>query len=688
MKPLDLKKGIKIYTWIIIALLAVLCIRLAIVQLFYNDIYQTQAKENSLRLVSIKPPRGEIYASQDEILAANELVYTLNFSPVGVQNQEEVITKLVEKVNKYYPNLSVESIIEKVEMQQIRLYESVVIMRDISWDLVVELEENRQDYPGVNISVEPLRYYPNGSTAGHLLGYIHSISPEEIQVAKEAGFNYTLNSLIGKSGVEKQYEEELRGIEGARRVEVDARNRPIRELITLEPKPGNNLYLTVDMNLQKVMEKSLNEVLENLQKGYPKAKVGSAVLLEVKTGKILAMASSPALNPDDWKGNISNELAAYYFPQVEQYDPLQPGAAMNRAIQNTYPPGSTYKPITGMAALERGGANPLAYEVNCQGKYWIAPYIRCTKVHGNVNYYSAMARSCNTYFQEMGRRATKDGLIHVSAEFGLGSKTGIDLPFERSGLLPTPEWKKEINAILTDRKYDNLRKKLEEKYEPLLVNSGNEQEKEELERLKKNEKSKLEAQYQIDYQFNTTWQPFDTFNMSIGQGASTYTVLQLANFTATIANGGDYMQPYIVERITSSTGKDLKTMQPVVTRKVDIKPESIAETRRAMHETTKPSGTAYHLFHHFPDNIQVGAKTGTSETGRIIDDAKKDFHGAFIAFAPVDDPQIAFAGVIEYGRSGGGSAGYIAQALFEQYFGVKDHLNQEDVETTEQLPSE
>lgn len=685
MNSVNLKKSVKIYSWLIIVLLTILCIRLAVVQLFHNETYQTQARENRLRLVSIKPPRGEIYASNGEVLAANQLVYTLTFSPVGVQNQEQVISSLVEVVNKYYPEITVESIEDKVAEQQFRLFESIVIIRDIPWDLVIEIEENRQKFPGVNINVEPLRYYPNNTLAGHVLGYIHSINAEELEGARVEGYNYTMNSLVGKSGIEKQYEKDLRGIEGARRVEVDAKNRPVKDLVTLEPQPGNNLHLTINLELQKIMENTLNEVLVNLQQQNPKAKVGSTVLINVKTGAILAMDSSPALNPDDWKGNISNELAAYYFPQSEGYDPLQPGAAMNRAIQTTYPPGSTFKPVTGMAVLEEAGIDPLNDYVNCQGKYWIAPYIRCTKVHGNVNYYSAMAGSCNTYFQEMGRRAGKDGLIHIAAEFGLGSKTGIDLPHERAGLLPTPEWKKEINAILTDRKYDNLRKNLEDKYESLIENAPSIEEKSKLERQKNNEKARLEAQYNIDYQFTTTWQPFDTFNMSIGQGSNDFSVLQLANFVAAIANGGNYMRPYLVDQITSPTGKILKTVKPEVIRRVDVKPETLAETKRAMHEVAKPGGTAYHLFYHFPENIQVAAKTGTAETGRVGDDPKRDFHGVFVAFAPVDDPEIAFAGIVEYGRSGGGSAGLVAKALFEHYFGIVNYLENEDVELSNNM---
>ncbi|NLB51548.1 MAG: penicillin-binding protein 2 [Syntrophomonadaceae bacterium] len=679
MKSDLIKKRLKYFAFVAIGLLAVLLIRLAVVQLFNNDIYQTQAKENSIRLVSIKAPRGEIYTNDGQVLAANELVYNLSLNPLGMKDEEEVIGRLVELLKNDYPEISEDIILEKLEVQKYRLFEMVIILRDIPWELVVKLEENRQDLPGVTITVEPLRYYPQGELAGHVLGYIHSISPEEISAQEEGGGEkYDINSLIGKSGIEKQYESYLRGIDGARRVEVDSKGHPIRELVTLEPHAGNNIYLTIDMDMQKVLQKSMANVLEQIQKQYPKAKVGSAAVIEVKTGKILAMHSAPDMYPDDWKGNISTDRAAYYYPQGS-YNPLEPGGAMNRAIQVTYPPGSTFKPITGMAALESNSVNSLTDYVTCQGNYWIAPYIRCWQVHGNVNYYSAMAGSCNTYFQEMGRRAGKDEIIKVAKQFGLGTKTGIDIPHEVSGLLPTEEWKKEINGLLIDRKYNALREKLEEKYKELEKNAADEKERSKLEQQKKNEKAILEAQYKIDYNFDTNWQAFDTFNMSIGQGNNNYTVIQLANYTATIANGGNLMRPYLGSKITSADGDIIKEFEPQLIKKADVSGLTIAETKRAMLAVTEPGGTAHYLFAHFPENIKVCAKTGTAQTGRVGDNVMSEFHGTFIAFAPYDDPEIAFAGIVEYGQSGSGSAGYVARDVFEHYFHIKNHLDENTV---------
>jgi penicillin-binding protein 2 len=353
---------------------------------------------------------------------------------------------------------------------------------------------------------------------------------------------------------------------------------------------------------------------------------------------------------------------------------MNPGALTNRAIQSTYPPGSTFKPITGMAALEKGVMDPLKDLVNCAGSYWVAPYIKCTGVHGNVNYYKALGVSCNTYFQEMGRRAGKDEIIRVASEFGLGSRTGIDLPYEAKGLLPTPAWKKEIGSTLLKSKYDRLFKELDSKYANLQAKAANAEEKEKLVRKKAAEVAQLEAERKIDYNFNTNWQQYNTLNMSIGQGDNDYTVIQLANYVAAIANGGYVMQPHLVKKIVSHEGKVIKTFQPEVVHEADIAPLSIAETKRAMLAVTQPGGTAYSLFSHFPANIQVGAKTGTAETGRSGDNPRKEFHGVFIAFAPFDNPQIAFAAVVEYGINGYTSSGYIARDIFEQYFGIKDHL--------------
>lgn len=671
MKPDEVRPRLKWYSYLVVALLSVLLVRLAVVQLLFNTEYQTKAKENRVRLVPIKAARGEIYDRNGKVLAASELVYTLSLNYPAMSSQKQVEARLVSLLQPAYPEMTQQVITEKINLQKNRLYEPVVLLRDIPWDLVVQIEEHRQELPGVEVEVEPLRNYPQGALAGHVLGYIHSINPEEIDQQKD--YKYGLSSLIGKSGVEKQYEKELRGQDGARNVEVDSRGRPVRELVTMEPRQGNNIYLTLDKDLQQVMEQSMDNMLATLQQKHPRARVASAVLLNVKTGQVLAMSSVPAMVPDDWKGNISSQRAAYYFPQGEEYDPMNPGAFLNRAIQVSYAPGSTFKPITGMAALETGAVDADGDYVNCKGAYWVPPYIKCWGVHGNVNYYSGMAGSCNVYFQEMGRRVGQENIVKIAREFGLGSKTGIDLPYEVAGLLPTAEWKRELNALLTDRKYEALKEQIEEKYQTLLDQAVDEDSRRKLESQKKNEIAKWEAQYQIDYNFNTKWQAYDTFNMSIGEGYNEYTVLQLANFAAAVANGGRLMQPYLVDRIMSPDGRVIEQISPNVVHEAAVSSLTLAETRQAMLAVTEPGGTGFYLFNNFPANIRVAAKTGTAQNRRAPDGSSQNYNGVFLAFAPFDNPEIAFAGVVEYGYHGSESAGVVARDVFEQYFGIKDH---------------
>ncbi|NLV16724.1 MAG: penicillin-binding protein 2 [Syntrophomonadaceae bacterium] len=673
MSPRELQGKLRTCWYIILGLMFVLIIKLAYVQFVQSDQYITRAQKNSVRLVNIRAPRGEIYDREGKILVKNRQVYTVSLTYLKITDREKVTKHLAELMNPVYPEITPDYINELIEEQRYRLFEPITVMRDVDWAMVVKLEENRSELPGVEIIVEPLRYYPENSLAGHLLGYVHPIYDSKELDQYDESLNYRIGDLVGKDGLERFYQDYLRGTDGARRVEVDARGRPIRELVTQQPKTGDNLVLTLDRDLQRVMEIAADEVFEQLQTKYPKAKAGSFVLLDVKTGGVLALCSRPGLDPNVFTKNMGSEEMTYYFPQGN-YDPLNPGAASNRAIKSVYPPGSTFKPITGMAALASGKLDPYEDYANCKGAYWIAPYIGCWGVHGPVNYFSGLAVSCNVYFQEAGRRAGSDLIAKVAREFGLGTKTSIDLPYEQSGLVPDAEWKKEINGILLDRRYDRLRKELDDKHEALIDAAETSEARQKAIADKEKASKALEAQYKIDYKFGTTWHPYDTFNMSIGQGDNHYTVMQLANFVATIANDGKRMQPYLVDKIVSPSGNVIKEFKPQVIHEVDLDPEILEITREAMHSVAVPGGTAAYIFSKLPLEISGGAKTGTAQTGRTGDNKNRDYHGVFIAYAPYDDPQIAFAGLVEYGYHGSTSAGLVAKAVFEHYFGVEDKL--------------
>lgn len=661
----QIEHRLKVYWIMVIIVFSVMLLRLAMLQLVQTSRWKMQSEGNRIRMIAVHAPRGEILDRNGQVLAKSRLVYTVYLTNLGTKEQEGVINRLVEVLQD--PQITVDSIKEQLKSPKLRPYEPLVIKRNIDWQTMVRLEERRQELTGVYIDVEPVRYYPGTSAvgetlAGHLLGYVREISAKELEAMPDG--EYQMGDMIGKDGLEKTYESYLRGKDGARQVEVDVKGRRVKDLPTLAAVPGNNLVLTLDAKLQETLEKSMDETLARVQKKYPKAKAGTAVVLDVKTGGVLAMVSRPTLNPNDFIGPIPQEKVDFYFR-------TKPPAILNRAIAASYPPGSTFKPITAMAAVDSKAVDPKTVLVNCTGKYWLPPYINCWGVHGRRDLYGGMAVSCNTYFQEAGRLAGVDNIVRVASEFGLGSKTGIDLPGEVKGLLPSPQWKQDLNSKLINDRYQKKFANLDATYQTALQQAATDAEKQKLLKQKEKERQALEAAYREEYRFYTEWKPYDTFNMSIGQGNNDYTIIQLANYVATLANGGKRMKPYLVDRVVAPDGKVIKQFAPTLLNKVSVTPETMAEVRRAMLAVTEPGGTAYWLFKDFPDHIKVAAKTGTAQTGRQGDDKLGDFHGVFVAFAPYDNPQIAFAGIIEYGYHGGESTGYLAKAVFEEYFGLK-----------------
>lgn len=646
-------------------------------RLFYLQIIQTQqfeqlSERNRTRLITIPARRGDILDRNGELLAASKPVFSILYTPSEGDDLENVAAKLESFLND--PNITKESIIKTVN-EHPRKYASVEIARlpygEEGWETVSRLEENRRELPGISIEEQPIRLYPNGALAGHILGYVGKINEKELEANRQ--YQYGMQDWIGKTGVERfaelvRYEKGtvigLRGKDGVRQVEVDAGNRRIQELTSISPTPGHNVVLTIDIDLQKAMETSMDALIADLQKTNRKAMAAAAVAIDVKTGAILAAASRPTIDPNDFVDGSYPEKKEYYNNPGKK--PM-----FNRVFQGTYPPGSTFKMITAMAALE-SGVKPMD-RISCHGAYWRPPYIRCWQVHGTVNLERAIARSCNTYFQEMGRRAGIDNIAKVASEFGLGQKTNtLGIITESGGVLPSREWKKALYEPIIEKKYKEKRKELDEEYADALAKAKDEKEKDSALRKYQERLRIQEAQHKIDLNFYTEWQPFDTYNTSMGQGSNNYTVIQLANYVATIANGGTRYRPYLVDRVVSQSGQVVQKYKPEVLNKVSVSQENIALVREGMKAVTSPGGTAYSIFKHFPSNIGVGAKTGTAQTGRTGDRKDKDFHGVFVCFAPYEDPEIAFAAIVEYGEHGGTSGGKIASAVFEEYFGLNE----------------
>jgi penicillin-binding protein 2 len=661
------------YLAIIIFIFILLASRLFFLQIVSAQEFSKQSANNRIRINPIEARRGDILDRNGYALAASQPVYVITLRPMPGQDREQVINNLAALLSD--PELTPAAISELIDQNPYH-YEPAEIKRIAAGDpeaaaLIARLEEHRQDLPGVNITEEPQRYYPYGSLAGHLLGYVGQITAEEFAARQEE--NYGLNDKIGKSGIEAFLEYSnnngremgLKGKKGAEQVEVDAQNRKVRDLVTLPPTPGDTVQLTIDLQLQQTLESALDQVIATTREKDPAAGGGAAVVLDVRTGAILALASKPGIDPNDFVNGNYNKKAGYYNDQ--NLKPLY-----NRAIQGVYPPGSIFKPITAMAALDAGAVKP-SDTIFDGGRYWKPGGITCwvPSGHGNVNLYRGMAVSCNTYFQWAGDLAGIDKIAAVGRQFGLGQPTGATgLTGEASGILPSPEWKKEFNGPYWERWLKKQQDQIEKRYAGRLAAAAA-GEKETLLQQKEQELKQVQAEYELQYNFATTWHPYDTFNTSIGQGANNYTPIQLANYIATLANGGTRWRPRLVARVIGADGSLKQEYQPEVVEKVTVAPQTMAEVRRAMLEVTRSSeGTAAFLFRDFPPNIAVAAKTGTAQSG-----PEGKTNGTFVAFAPYDDPQIAIVAVVEGAQHGGDSAGVVARMVLARYFGLTDILN-------------
>ncbi len=608
MTQRELERKVFFYSLAILLIFAILVGRVGVLQLAHGAYYESLAEGNRIRLVKIRAPRGVIYDRNGKPLVANRPAYTVSLMILNAKDLDPTIQKLAPILG-----MGVDEIKKKVNAQQSRLYEPIKLKQDISPEVYTKIDEMKSELPGVIIEVDQVRDYLYKSLAFHTVGYVGEISETELQQARYKSHGYDVGDIIGKDGVEDYYDESLRGKDGGQQVEVDYRGNPERILGEIAPVPGNNLVLTIDADLQKVTEDSLRQALADLQSGkgqdkpYPNAKAGAAVAMDVRTGEILAMASFPDVDPNLFAAGISSKDFARLIN-----DPLYPFT--NRATSGIYPPGSTFKMITGLAALDKKATTP-EETIHDTGTYWVIPKKDWVPYgHGLVNLVKAFAESCDIYFYEMGRRVGIDVLSAYAKMFGFGQRTGIDLPSEAAGVVASREYKQSL-------------------YDQKILNTPE-------------------------------WQLSETLDAAIGQGFNAVTPLQLVNYVATLVNGGTRYRPHVVKEIDSPTGAVVKKVDPEVLSQVTVDPKNLDIVKNDLLAVSKsPEGTSYWLFGNFP--VPVGSKTGSAENNLL------DPHGLFIAFAPVDKPEIAIAVVIEQSGHGSSAAGPVAKTMLEQYF----HLN-------------
>lgn len=649
---------------------AILISRLFFVQIMQTQEFKTLSEQNRIRLVPIPATRGEILDRNGKVLAKDRPVYSVSIAYLGLQDQNP--EKVAEKLGKIL-NMKASDIIAAIDDKNLRKFEPIKIATDVPIDVVTKIEENRADLPGVEVNVEPMRNYVFGDFMPHVLGYVREITPAQLKAHQDEG--YGMGDRFGQAGLENVYEKYLRGKDGDQQVEVDKAQHPVKNLDIRPPVPGDNLVLNIDYSIQKVAEDSLDKTMAYLQThGYPDAKAGAVVLLDVNSGKVLAMASKPGFDPNIFNGKITSAQSQALFGGTKGSNPFP--AFNNRAIMG-YAPGSTFKMVTGTAVLESKKATVDTTIFDPGSVYLAGRLYHCWAPagHGTVNLIKAIQVSCNVYFYQMGLRAGVDNLYKYATEYGLGQKTGIDLPNESAGRAPNPQWKKDLNEDSLNKKYDKIYSDIETKYNGLIAKATTDKERKSLTRQMNRELNREKADYKIKYRWNVEWQPFETIIMAIGQGYNLYTPLQMANYVATIANGGTRYQPYLVDRIVDYKGNLVKKYDKKVVSHVDVSPETLAALRKGMSMVTAPGGTAAGVFSNFP--VKVAAKTGTAQTGKDKNGKDRPTHGWFVGFAPYDKPQVAVAAVIEYGGHGGSSAGLVARDVLAAYFNIDKSKIQE-----------
>lgn len=577
----------------VVLVFVALVARLGYLQVVQGQYYNRLADGNRIKLIPVMAPRGTFYDRNGVPLVSNRPGFTVTLVPISGPIPDEVITKLAGILG-----MNVAEIQAKIA-QQSGPFEPVRVKTDIGPEIVTRIEERRQDLPGVVIEIQPIRNYPNNDLAAHVFGYVSEINDVELEKRKAEG--YRPGDIIGKFGLEKVYDKEIRGSDGGGQVEVDVNGRPIQVLGKKGPVPGNNLQLTIDYRIQKATEEAIDAQLKYLQTKteFTNAKGAAAVVMNPKTGEILAMVSRPAFNPNLFAGGISTK--DWKLINDNPFHPMD-----NKAISGEYPPGSTFKIVTGTAALELGKVTP-EEKILDTGTHWVIPKGNAQgEALGWINFKEALSKSDNVYFYEMGNRLGIDNLEKYARMYGLGAYTGINLPGESDGLVANRAYKEKV--------------------------------------------------------YKEDWYLSETFDAAIGQGFQLATPLQMAVLVSQVANGGHRYRPYLVSKMLAPGGEAVRTFGQEEIGSIKVSPATMNLIREALRDVAHDGGTAAYFFTGFP--IPIAGKTGTAENSHGQD------HGWFVAYAPYDDPRVVVVVIVEQGGFGATAAAPIARTILEAAFNL------------------
>jgi penicillin-binding protein 2 len=596
---------------LLVCALVTIVARLIQVQIVQGESYAAAARANQVQVIPVAAPRGLILDRHGTVLVRSRPSFVCALVPSEVGDIGKTLAMLSNVLNVPLAKLQRRLLHHHGKnyknFDEVRTYEPagpVILASDLSAAQTARLAESQSDLPGVDIEEQPVRNYPYAKIGAHLFGHVGVIDEDEYNARKRLG--YSPNDVVGKDGLESAYDPWLHGRAGGEQVEVNASGEPVRRLKPLDPIPGDTLVTTIDWRLQKIAEKNLGAMLSKWGKARGRRLSGALVVLDPWTGGVLALVSMPAFDPNKFATPI--DPTTYGSLLSDKLNPLY-----DRAIGAASPTGSTFKMVTGSGAISSGVIKPnqVLYDSGAWNCHGVLFRDIAAGGLGSTAFVRALAASSDGYFFQLGYRLGHERLRRYAREFGVGSRLGIDIPGEYAGNWPTEEWTQKTFG----------------------------------------------PGYHLE--------PSDVCQLAIGQGAMQATPLQMANITATVANGGTLYRPHVVAAIRSPRGRALKTFDHQIIRKVAVTAESLREVRAGMSKVTDPGGTGYGLA---IDGLPFAGKTGTAET----EGGRGPNTTWFVAYAPSDHPKIALAIYVEKsGGYGASVAGPIAQHIFAEYFGRK-----------------
>ncbi len=594
----------KIAFVVVSIMLFVLMLRMWHLQVIRGDELRQRSENNSVRLRKIKPLRGVVLDTNGQVLVDNQASFDIIFVP----NRNRDINESAYKLKQLFAARSLTLSADLPPMGKKGWFPPVKLEKNISMEKLAIVETHASDLPGITIDIVPIRQYLDGRMLAHIIGYTGEVSREELK--RDMSGDFSVGDITGKDGLEKQLDQYLKGKSGAEQVEVNVLGKEIKVIGKINPVSGYNVVLAIDANVQKAAWEALQ------------GRAGSVVAIDPRDGAILALASSPAFDPNVFNAGIS----------TEDWDKLSNDSSHplgNRAIAGQYPPGSTYKLIVAAAALEEGLITPDT-AFNCNGSFQFGNRTyRCWQKHGHgrVNLHRAIVESCDVYFYNVGKLVGVNKLAEYARRFGLGRPTGIDLPREKSGLIPTSQWKQQ--------------------------------------------------------RFKEPWQLGETISISIGQGFNLVTPIQLVNAYASLANGGTIYQPRLVKRIETADGRVLKAFEPQQKGKIGLSEKNVEILKYGLWGVVNEGGGTGHALKRKEED--VSGKTGTAQVVSMPDKqngpkrayvgTKHGDHALFVCFAPSDNPEIAVAVVMEHAGHGGSAAAPVARKVIDAYFERKNSTN-------------